>query len=143
MMQLSIESGYQRFINLVAKSRNKTPEQIDKIAQGHVWTGQDAKQNGLVDSLGDFDDAVNKAAELAKLKQWHLKFQLDEPGLFDQLLNQMGASVQASLPDALQAYLPAPLAQATSELKAQGDKWQSLNDPQNRYALCLTCGDVK
>jgi protease-4 len=143
MMQLSIESGYQRFINLVAKSRNKTPEQIDKIAQGHVWTGQDAKQNGLVDSLGDFDDAVNKAAELAKLKQWHLKFQLDEPGLFDQLLNQMGASVQASLPDALQAYLPAPLAQATSELKSQGDKWQSLNDPQNRYALCLTCGDVK
>ncbi|NUU65511.1 signal peptide peptidase SppA [Enterobacteriaceae bacterium BIT-l23] len=143
MMQLSIESGYQRFINLVAKSRNKTPEQIDQIAQGHVWTGQDAKQNGLVDSLGDFDDAVNKAAELAKLKQWHLKFQLDEPGLFDQLLNQMGASVQASLPDALQAYLPAPLAQATSELKAQGDKWQSLNDPQNRYALCLTCGDVK
>jgi protease-4 len=143
MMQLSIESGYQRFINLVAKSRNMTPEQIDKIAQGHVWTGQDAKQNGLVDSLGDFDDAVNKAAELAKLKQWHLKFQLDEPGLFDQLLNQMGASVQASLPDALQAYLPAPLAQATSELKAQGDKWQTLNDPQNRYALCLTCGDVK
>ncbi|QCT21029.1 signal peptide peptidase SppA [Jejubacter calystegiae] len=143
MMQLSIESGYQRFINLVAKSRNKTPEQIDQIAQGHVWTGQDAKKNGLVDSLGDFDDAVNKAAELAKLKQWHLKFQLDEPGLFDQLLNQMGASVQASLPDALQAYLPAPLAQATSELKAQGDKWQSLNDPQNRYALCLTCGDVK
>jgi protease-4 len=143
MMQLSIESGYQRFINLVAKSRNMTPEQIDKIAQGHVWTGQDAKQNGLVDSLGDFDDAVNKAAELAKLKQWHLKFQLDEQGLFDQLLNQMGASVQASLPDALQAYLPAPLAQATSELKAQGDKWQTLNDPQNRYALCLTCGDVK
>ncbi len=143
MMQLSIENGYQRFINLVAKSRNKTPEQIDQIAQGHVWTGQDARQNGLVDSLGDFDDAVNKAAELAKLKQWHLKFQLDDPGLFDQLLSQMGASVQASLPKALLAYLPAPLAQATSELKAQGDKWQALNDPQNRYALCLTCGDVK
>lgn len=143
MMQLSIENGYQRFINLVAKSRNKTPEQIDQIAQGHVWTGQDARQNGLVDSLGDFDDAVNKAAELAKLKQWHLKFQLDDPGLFDQLLSQMGASVQASLPKALLAYLPAPLAQATSKLKAQGDKWQALNDPQNRYALCLTCGDVK
>ncbi|MTD39839.1 signal peptide peptidase SppA [Erwinia sp. CPCC 100877] len=143
MMQLSIESGYQRFINLVAKSRNRTPEQIDQIAQGHVWTGQDARQNGLVDSLGDFDDAVNKAAELAKLKQWHLKFQVDEPGLFDQVLSQMGASVQASLPKALLAYLPAPLAQATGELKSQGDKWASLNDPRNRYALCLTCGDVK
>ncbi|EON9163884.1 signal peptide peptidase SppA, partial [Escherichia coli] len=66
MMQLSIENGYKRFITLVADARHSTPEQIDKIAQGHVWTGQDAKANGLVDSLGDFDDAVAKAAELAK-----------------------------------------------------------------------------
>ena len=71
MMQLSIENGYKRFITLVADARHSTPEQIDKIAQGHVWTGQDAKANGLVDSLGDFDDAVAKAAELAKVKQWH------------------------------------------------------------------------
>lgn len=40
MMQLSIESGYKRFITLVADSRKKTPDQIDQIAQGHVWTGQ-------------------------------------------------------------------------------------------------------
>lgn len=72
MMQLSIENGYKRFITLVADARHSTPEQIDKIAQGHVWTGQDAKANGLVDSLGDFDDAVAKAAELAKVKQWHI-----------------------------------------------------------------------
>ncbi|WP_290391759.1 signal peptide peptidase SppA, partial [uncultured Escherichia sp.] len=74
MMQLSIENGYKRFITLVADARHSTPEQIDKIAQGHVWTGQDAKANGLVDSLGDFDDAVAKAAELAKVKQWHLEY---------------------------------------------------------------------
>ena len=77
MMQLSIENGYKRFITLVADARHSTPEQIDKIAQGHVWTGQDAKANGLVDSLGDFDDAVAKAAELAKVKQWHLEFYVD------------------------------------------------------------------
>ncbi|HHU7972611.1 TPA: signal peptide peptidase SppA, partial [Escherichia coli] len=79
MMQLSIENGYKRFITLVADARHSTPEQIDKIAQGHVWTGQDAKANGLVDSLGDFDDAVAKAAELAKVKQWHLEYYVDEP----------------------------------------------------------------
>lgn len=79
MMQLSIEYGYKRFITLVADARKRTPEQIDKIAQGHVWTGEDAKANGLVDSLGDFDDAVAKAAELAKLKQWHLDYYQDEP----------------------------------------------------------------
>ncbi|HHJ2687458.1 TPA: signal peptide peptidase SppA, partial [Escherichia coli] len=83
MMQLSIENGYKRFITLVADARHSTPEQIDKIAQGHVWTGQDAKANGLVDSLGDFDDAVAKAAELAKVKQWHLEYYVDEPTFFD------------------------------------------------------------
>ncbi|MGC7976414.1 signal peptide peptidase SppA, partial [Salmonella enterica] len=77
MMQLSIEYGYKRFITLVADARKRTPEQIDKIAQGHVWTGEDAKANGLVDSRGDFDDAVAKAAELAKLKQWHLEYYQD------------------------------------------------------------------
>lgn len=46
MMQLSIENGYKRFITLVADARHSTPEQIDKIAQGHVWTGQDAKLTG-------------------------------------------------------------------------------------------------
>lgn len=143
MMQLSIENGYQRFIKLVAESRKKTPEQIDQIAQGHVWTGQDAKANGLVDSLGDFDDAVAKAAELAKLKTWHLDFWQDEPGFVDMVFNSMSVSVRAMLPQALQAYLPAPLADAALALKAQNDKFGTMNDPQNRYAFCLTCGDVR
>ena len=103
MMQLSIENGYKRFITLVADARHSTPEQIDKIAQGHVWTGQDAKANGLVDSLGDFDDAVAKAAELAKVKQWHLEYYVDEPTFFDKVMDNMSGSVRAMLPDAFQA----------------------------------------
>jgi protease-4 len=82
LMQLSIENGYKRFITLVANARKSTPEKIDQIAQGHVWTGEDAKANGLVDSLGDFDDAVAKAAELAKLKQWHINYYQEEPTFF-------------------------------------------------------------
>lgn len=143
MMQLTIENGYKRFVNLVADSRKKTPEQIDAIAQGHVWTGQDAKANGLVDSLGDFDDAVAKAAELAKVKTWHLDFWQDDPSFLDMVFDSMSGSVRAMLPQALQAYLPAPLADAALAVKAQNDKFGTMNDPQNRYAFCLTCGDVK
>ena len=143
MMQLTIENGYKRFVNLVADSRKKTPEQIDAIAQGHVWTGQDAKANGLVDSLGDFDDAVAKAAELAKLKSWHLVFWQDEPSVLDMVFNSVSGSVRAMLPQALQAYLPAPLADAALAVKVQNDKFGTMNDPQNRYAFCLTCGDVR
>lgn len=143
MMQLSIENGYKRFITLVANARKSTPEQIDKIAQGHVWTGQDAKANGLVDSLGDFDDAVAKAAELAKLKQWHLEYYVDEPTFFDKVMDNMSGSVRAMLPDALQAMLPAPLASVASTVKSESDKLAAFNDQQNRYAFCLTCANVR
>ncbi|HAZ3508641.1 TPA: signal peptide peptidase SppA [Escherichia coli] len=143
MMQLSIENGYKRFITLVADARHSTPEQIDKIAQGHVWTGQDAKANGLVDSLGDFDDAVAKAAELAKVKQWHLEYYVDEPTFFDKVMDNMSDSVRAMLPDAFQAMLPAPLASVASTVKSESDKLAAFNDPQNRYAFCLTCANVR
>ncbi|MKS24447.1 signal peptide peptidase SppA [Salmonella enterica] len=143
MMQLSIEYGYKRFITLVADARKRTPEQIDKIAQGHVWTGEDAKANGLVDSLGDFDDAVAKAAELAKLKQWHLDYYQDEPTVLDMVMDSMTGSVRAMLPEAIQAMLPAPLVSAANTVKAEGDKLAAFNDPQNRYASCLTCANVR
>ncbi|AFJ47438.1 signal peptide peptidase SppA [Shimwellia blattae] len=143
MIQLSIENGYQRFINLVAKSRNKTPEQIDQIAQGHVWTGQDAKNNGLVDSLGDFDDAVAKAAELAKLKTWSLSYYQGETSMLDMVFSSLNGSVRAMLPQALSAALPAPLAQAASAVKSESDKLTLFNDPRDRYAYCLNCADIK
>ncbi|EJP6753829.1 signal peptide peptidase SppA [Salmonella enterica] len=143
IMQLSIEYGYKRFITLVADARKRTPEQIDKIAQGHVWTGEDAKANGLVDSLGDFDDAVAKAAELAKLKQWHLDYYQDEPTVLDMVMDSMTGSVRAMLPETIQAMLPAPLVSAANTVKAEGDKLAAFNDPQNRYAFCLTCANVR
>ncbi|WP_440484945.1 signal peptide peptidase SppA [Salmonella enterica] len=143
MMQLSIEYGYKRFITLVADARKRTPEQIDKIAQGHVWTGEDAKANGLVDSLGDFDDAVAKAAELAKLKQWHLDYYQDEPTVLDMVMDSMTGSVRAMLPETIQAMLPAPLVSAANTVKAEGDKLAAFNDPQNRYTFCLTCANVR
>lgn len=143
MMQLSIEYGYKRFITLVADARKRTPEQIDKIAQGHVWTGEDAKANGLVDSLGDFDDAVAKSAELAKLKQWHLDYYQDEPTVLDMVMDSMTGSVRAMLPETIQAMLPAPLVSAANTVKAEGDKLAAFNDPQNRYAFCLTCANVR
>jgi len=143
MIQLSIEHGYQRFISIVSQARGMSLEQVDAIAQGHVWTGEDAKAKGLVDSLGDFDDAVAKAAELAKLKQWHLSFWQEDPTLIDVVFDSVTGSVRAALPQALQAYLPAPLADAAMAVKAQNDQFATMNDPQNRYAFCLTCGEVK
>ncbi len=143
LMQLSIENGYLRFVKLVADSRKKTAEQVNLIAKGRVWTGLDAKDIGLVDSLGDFDDAVKKAAELAKMKSWHLSYYQDETSFMDIVFSSLSGSVRAMLPQALQAWLPAPLAQTAAALKAEGDKLSTLNDPRNRYAICLRCADVR
>ncbi|HAB73239.1 MAG TPA: signal peptide peptidase SppA, partial [Pantoea sp.] len=143
LMQLTIENGYRNFVGLVAASRHKTPEQIDAIAQGHVWTGSDAKANGLVDALGDFDDAVKKAGELAKIAKPQLSWYQDQPGMFDMLLSQVTASAQAVLPTTLKAWLPAPMLDVMSAMKQQPGLLNNLNDPQNRYAFCLNCGEVR
>ncbi|RAX04332.1 MULTISPECIES: signal peptide peptidase SppA [unclassified Photorhabdus] len=143
LMQLNIENGYNNFIGLVAASRHKTREEVDKIAQGHVWTGNDAKTNGLVDQLGDFDDAVTKAAELAKLDNPELDWMQPEMSFSELLMNQLTTTAQAIVPEAVQAWLPAPLVQVAQEVKQQSEFYRHLNDPQNRYAFCLNCGDVR
>lgn len=63
----SIQRGYRQFIGLVAQARARTPEQIDAIAQGHVWIGSQAKERGLVDKLGGLEDAIAAAATRANL----------------------------------------------------------------------------
>ena len=66
-MQAYVESIYEEFVNLVAKGRDMTPEAVDEIAQGRVWTGADAVGIGLVDEIGTLQDAVCYAASLAGL----------------------------------------------------------------------------
>ena len=69
----SIEDFYKTFVNKVAEGRNMTFTQIDSIAQGRVWTGKQAKENGLIDELGSLEDAVNAAAGLANLDNYRVR----------------------------------------------------------------------
>jgi protease IV len=62
-----LQTFYDQFVEKVAESRHSTPEKIDDLAQGRVWTGRQAKQNGLVDALGGLDRAVALAKERAKI----------------------------------------------------------------------------
>ena len=81
MLQANIENGYGRFVGLVAQSRHQTPAQIDAIAQGRVWDGNAALQNGLIDEFGGLDDAMAWAAQAAHLKPggWHPVFLGQKP----------------------------------------------------------------
>lgn len=68
-VQQHVEKGYNIFLDRVAKGRKMDTAAVNKIARGRVWTGQDAKQLGLVDELGGLDIAVKQVKDLAKIKE--------------------------------------------------------------------------
>jgi protease-4 len=82
LLQAEVNNIYKTFTQKVANGRHKTPEFIDKIGQGRVWTGAEAIKIGLVDRLGNIDDAVKSAAKKAGLKEYKL---VDYPAQKDPL----------------------------------------------------------
>jgi protease-4 len=85
-----IDRGYNLFRKRVADGRKLKVEQVEEIAQGRVWLGCDALPIKLVDAIGSLDDAVKKAAELAKLKEYHTSAYPNEPSWLDALLDIAG-----------------------------------------------------
>ena len=92
LLQGYIERGYSLFRKRVADGRKMTTEQVEEIAQGHVFTGEDALKIKLVDELGGLDKAVAKAAKLAKIDEYHTVPYPAAPDLMEQILNQSKAS---------------------------------------------------
>ncbi len=69
ILQASVEHAYRTFVDGVARARGRRPEEIDSLAQGRVWVGSDARAAGIVDDLGDVDEAIAEAAKLAGLEK--------------------------------------------------------------------------
>lgn len=87
-----IDRGYKLFRQRVADGRRLKVDQVEQVAQGHVWLGQDALRIGLVDQLGGVEVALRKAAQLAKLTQWHSTAYPVLPDYLSQLLDLPGAA---------------------------------------------------
>ena len=92
MLQASVNRGYSLFRQRVADGRRLPVENVEKIAQGRVWLATDALNIKLVDQLGGIDDAVKKAAELAKLKDYYTSDYPAAASWMDNLLNSMSSS---------------------------------------------------
>lgn len=107
MLQASVNRGYSLFRQRVADGRHLPIESVEKIAQGRVWLATDALNIKLVDQLGGIDDAVKKAAELAKLKEYYTSDYPAAASWIDNLLNSMSSSG---------TYLDAQLRQTLGEL---------------------------
>ncbi len=104
LLEGQIDRGYKLFRQRVATGRHLTIDQVEKVAQGHVWLGQDALKIKLVDQLGGLDAAVDKAAKLAKLPDYYTASYPASEGLFTQLFSRM-TSNDTYLDEHLQAAL--------------------------------------
>lgn len=89
-MQAYIDRGYKLFRRRVADGRHLSTAQVEQVAQGHVFTGEAAKQLKLIDQLGGIDTAVAKAAQLAKLSEYHTYTYPAPTDWFEQLFNTFG-----------------------------------------------------
>jgi protease-4 len=85
-MQGFVDRGYINFLNIVADGRKMKRADVDSIAQGRVWLASEALKIKLVDKLGSLDDAVKKAAELAKLEEYHAKTYPNQGSWIDQFM---------------------------------------------------------
>jgi protease-4 len=137
-----VDFSYRNFVKLVAEGRDLTPEQVDQVAQGRVWSAPDALEHGLLDGLGSLSDAIAAAAARAGLEDYEVEY-VELPRspreIFMQQLADRVGSLRIWTPSALTASLAtllAPVADAASELA-------SLKDPRNIYVRCIPCGAIR
>ncbi|WGE32105.1 signal peptide peptidase SppA [Actinobacillus genomosp. 2] len=145
VIQISIENGYDRFLELVSRGRNMSKPAVDKIAQGQVWSGEDALKHGLVDQLGDFDTAYEVITELvnqqrkekgeAAIEHFRAQWFIDsDDSLLGSFLNGSNLKLQFG------SLLGLPIA---SQAQQSLELLQKFNDPKHTYLYCLSCGTIK
>ncbi len=142
MLQANIEHNYGRFLGLVAASRGKTPEQIDAVAQGRVWDGGTARQNGLVDQFGGLNDALAWAAKSAELgDQWHPRFYGGEADPYASLVERLsgGDEDETDAPAAAGDLAALIGRQQDARLGHLAGELERLVTLRGTQALCLDC----
>ncbi|WP_373819728.1 signal peptide peptidase SppA [Glaesserella sp.] len=147
VIQIGIEHGYDRFLDLVSSGRKMPKNEVDKVAQGQVWLGESAFEKGLVDKLGDFDEAYLTVTELvnqqrkakgqSEIEEFNTQWFVDQK---DDFISQIMRDFKLKLKVNLSGLLDLPVSQ---KLESQLGQLSRFNDPKQQYLYCLTCGTVK
>lgn len=142
VLQQSVDSIYQNFLSIVAENRKITPEQVNAVGQGRVWTGMAARELGLVDHLGELPEVLAAAAARAGLEEYEV-LELQKPLSARELLaKQLAGEVAKFTPHPVSLLQPSPLQAAARAVEEQLQPlWQLLNSGSSRavYAHCLDC----
>jgi protease IV len=138
LIQSIIDKGYRDFVGNVAKARGKDFASIDAIAQGRVWTGEQAAQRGLVDKLGGLRDAIADAAQQAKLgSDYPVRYAERPMGTFERFVTSVGDSAAARVALSWGIRLPAWVAQVPAMAPELELFRQARAGRPNVYAYCF------
>ena len=132
-MQKEIEYGYERFLSLVSEARGIGIQEVDEIAQGRVWAGSTALELGLVDNLGNLNEAIERAAQIAELDDFITYYPTQKLDWRQQLIESFSSGLKLLIPEAIRNNLI--LKESIKSLK----EIDRLNDPKGLYVRCENC----
>jgi protease-4 len=135
LFQASIDSGYQQFLETVAKGRNMSVDDVHEVAQGRVWSGDKALEIGLVDNLGDLEEAIESAAKLAGVDDYSIWYV--EPEMTTQ--QEIMKLVTSEIANTDVMTRTDPISMIYKKLEKETSFLQDLNDPQHAYVICTNC----
>ncbi len=142
LMQQLVENSYQRFVRLVSDGRNMSLGDVDKIAQGRVWSGKSALKLGLIDKLGRLDAAAASAAKRAGLDTYEIIYVERPLTAGEKFVQQLNEKVYSFSKD-ITAFLDvSPVSGPYRAVRKDMVQLSQMNDPQAIYARCMTC-DVR
>ncbi|MCW8108658.1 signal peptide peptidase SppA [Alteromonas ponticola] len=139
ILQRNVESSYQRFINMVSEARDIPVEKVDQMAQGRVWIGETALELGLVDQLGELQDAVAVAAELASLETFDTHYVERPLTPHEQFWNEFFGQAMIWAAKLQFSNSNSALAGIVRTVVNEFNVVNQLNDPQGVYVLCIQC----
>ena len=130
ILQATVDHTYERFLNLVARGRDMSVEDVDAVGQGRVWTGRKALELGLVDGLGNLERAVEAAARLAELDEYRVEVVEKPLSTGEQLLMRFADNL---------GFAESATAHWVRRALAGVEELHALNDPGHIYAICASC----
>ena len=137
-LEQSIRYSYAHFIELVSEGRSLTLQDVEKIAQGRVWAGKTAMELGLVDAIGNLQDAVRSAAKLVDLENYDVIYVEQPLTAREKLIRRLNQFLTGTLSN-LWGRTSHPAARIYDHFGADIKKMLTLNDPKGTYAYCFVC----
>lgn len=140
VVQAGVDHVYDRFLSIVAEARKSTTNQVHQVAQGRVWTGEKALELGLVDKLGNLQQAIDAAAILAELDSYDVEPVSRPLNFREQLMQEIANGQVATIVSVLpKSWLPSSLISNLYGFSKKLELFTRFNDPRGMYLNCFEC----